>query len=108
MSKFEKKLYSLFWFIIIVLPLLLYFIMYFSTGTDLNFSDFISSYRFEFVANIFTDILNSATVAVPAVVCDFLSYFISVEIMHLFVDVVIFLPRFARCFMEGIYGKISR
>lgn len=102
--KFKKKIDILFWFIIAILPILIYFFVNFHATSAESFSVFISSWRFDFIADIFNDIFVD-TFIFPVVLVDVLSYFISVEIIHVFVDCVAFLPRFAHQFLEGYYAQ---
>lgn len=106
MLKIEKKLDAVFWFLVAVLPLIIFAVIYFRSG-NADFTTFITPYRFEFVSNIFDTVFKDS-IAVPVVIVDYLSYFVSVEIAHLFVDVVVFIPRFARVGMENVYEKINR
>lgn len=106
MTKFEKKLDALFWFLVGVLPLVIFFVINYRNSSA-DFSAFISAYRYDYVADICTQIFTD-TLSFPVVVTDFLSYFVSVEISHIFIDVIVFIPRFARTFLEGCYDKIQK
>lgn len=106
MTKLEKKLDAIFWFLVAVLPLFLFFVLNYRNPSA-DFSSFIASYRYSYVADICTQIFTD-TLSLPVVVTDFLSYFVSVEISHIFIDVIVFIPRFARTFLEVCYDKIQK
>lgn len=92
MKRFEKKLDHLFWFVVSVLPLLIFLFTTWNNPTSANFADFIAEFRFDFVADIFTQIFTDVLVF-PAALIDFLSYFIAVCYIHIIVDVVVLIPR---------------
>lgn len=103
--RFKKKLDSLVWAIISFLPLFIYLIMTINNGVDISFSDYIASFSFGFIYDIITSIevftFNLDLVAL-------ISYMASVEIIHVFYDFIVFLPRFAHNLMGGIYDKESK
>lgn len=105
--KIAKKLDCLFWWLVAVLPLLLYCIVYFKSATAITFNEFIEPFRFDFVANSLEQIASTASIAIPTVLINYLSYFVVVEIAHLFIDAIIFLPKFARTALEGVYDKLK-
>lgn len=99
MKRIEKKFDILFWFLVDILPIVLYFVLNFRSASPVDFSQFISNFRFDFVADIFNQIFTNDLVF-PVVLVDFLSYFVSVGIIHIFVDFVLFIPRFAHNVFE--------
>lgn len=99
-TKFEKKLDSLFWWLIALLPILVYFISVFHVGAELSqFNSYVDLFTFDYVADIFNRIFTE-NLAFPSILVNYLSYFISVEIIHIFVDVVVFLPRWFHGLLE--------
>lgn len=103
MSRFGKKIDYIFWFIISITPLIVYFVSSWNNPNTIDFSSFIANYRFTFIANIFNSIFTD-TFIFPTALVDFISYFCSVEIIHVFVDFVVFIPRFAHNLTDKFYG----
>ena len=101
--RFYKKIDCVFWFIVAVLPILVFVVSFFRSPETANFVTFISAYRFDFVANIFNQIFTDNLVF-PSVLVDFLSYFVSVDIIHVFIDFIVFIPRFAHKLTNKFYG----
>jgi ABC-type spermidine/putrescine transport system permease subunit II len=94
MKRFSKKLDSFFWFLILILPIVIYITISFNVGNSTDFSTFISSWTFPFISDIFNDIFTGDLLFNPILV-DYISYCVSVEIIHVFFDVVVFIPRLA-------------
>ena len=103
MTKFQRKLDELFWFIVAVLPILIYFISNFHATNVGDFSAFIEPYRFDFISDIFNQIFTD-TLTFPEPLVAFLSYFVSVEIIHIFIDAVVLLPRFVHKLL-GVFNE---
>lgn len=103
MNRFGKKIDYIFWFIISIIPLIVYFVSCWNNPNIIDFSTFIANYRFTFIADIFNQIFTD-TLIFPTALVDFVSYFCSVEIIHLFVDFIVFIPRFAHNFTNKLYG----
>lgn len=101
---------TLFWFIVSVLPLVAFVILLFFNGASgVDLSTVINNIGFG---------LNDSNVVYVAIngICGvdgvlplfassdiilYLSYFVIVSILHVFVDVLLFIPRFAHKLMEG-------
>ena len=103
MTRFGKKIDYIFWFIISIIPLIVYFVSCWNNPNTIDFSTFIANYRFTFIADIFNQIFTD-TFIFPTALVDFISYFCSVEIIHVFVDCIVFIPRFAHNFTNKLYG----
>ena len=103
MKRIEKKFDYLFWFLIDILPIIIYFILCFRASNAIDFGTFITGFRFDFVADIFNEIFTE-NLTFPVVLVDYLSYFCSVGIIHIFVDFVLFIPRFAHNALSKLYG----
>lgn len=94
-TRFEKKADVIFWLLVTFLPIILYIVNAFS-GISNDFFAFVGeNFTFDFVANVFNDLFMTAFNSTSPVV-NLLSYFVSVEILHILYDVIVFLPRFAR------------
>ena len=98
-NRFSRKLDKVFWFILLLLPIIVYFVMYFSTGTTLNFITYVHNFRFPFIADIFESVFTSANFG-GIVIVNYLSYCVGVEIAHCLFDVVVFIPRLAHKFIS--------
>lgn len=95
MSRFEKKIDGVFWFIIAILPLIIYLINFFHTGASTtNFTTFLEPFKFDFIANLLNNIFID-NYSLPIELTNYLSWFCAVEIVHILVDAVLFVPRFA-------------
>ena len=103
MNRFGKKIDYIFWFIISITPLIVFFVSSWNNPSSIDFSTFIANYRFTFIADIFNQIFKD-TFIFPTALVDFISYFCSVEIIHVFVDFVVFIPRFAHNLTDKFYG----
>ena len=96
MSKFERKLDMILWAVIWLLPILLYFIMWFRIGSAPDFIAFINtSWRFDFIADILDQVWSTCFNGSTLPISGYISYIASIEVVHVFLDAVIFIPRFA-------------
>ncbi len=104
MTRFEKKVDNIIWSIILLLPIFVFFVVGFHSSTPVVFADVISSFKFDYVYNILNNVF-IGDYSLPAPLCSYLSYFCAVEIIHIFVDFVCFIPRFAHNLLGGLYEK---
>lgn len=102
MTRFEKKVDSFVWTFILLCPFIVYFIAYFRQETVLDFNTFISGYSFDFIYNMFSSIFTEDLIFSDTLV-RIISYMVSVEIIHVFFDFIVFLPRFAHKFLGRCY-----
>lgn len=102
-----------FWLLVALLPLVLYVVQFFAyeltnVTTFTPFDSFMSSLGVSSTSVIFTSLndlfgaegtlpLFSGTSSAPIL---FLSYFVAVEIIHLAVDFLLFIPRLCHKYME--------
>lgn len=101
MNKFERKLDMVLWAVIWLLPILLYFIMWFRIGSAPDFINFVnSSWRFDFVADILDNVWSLCFNGSAMPLSGYISYIASVEVVHAFLDAVIFIPRLAHRLIE--------
>ena len=103
MNRFGKKLDYIFWFISLIIFLIVYVALSWNNLNTIEFLIFIANYRFAFIADIFNEIFKN-TFIFPTVLVDFVSYFCSVEIIHVFVDFIVFIPCFVHNFTSKLYG----
>lgn len=103
MNRFGKKIDYIFWFVVSIIPIIIYVVLCWNNPNNIEFANVIASYRFDFVADIFNEIFKDNFIF-PTVLVDFISYFCSVEIIHIFVDFIVFIPRFAHNFTNKLYG----
>lgn len=112
-KRLSDRLDIYFWWFIWLLPLIGCVITYFmgTSSTYADFAAFIFEFRFEFIADILSDLENVVTFTFPDVLKAYASYVVSVEIMHVFVDVMVFIPRFCHHLVQpsmydwGMGGK---
>ncbi len=102
MTRFEKKVDKIIWTIILLLPILVYVVQTWNNPANSTFAAVISEFEFKFISDIVNQIFIGGY-AMPANLTSYLSYFCVVEIMHVFVDFIVFIPRFAHHFLGGMY-----
>ncbi len=102
MTRFEKKVDRVIWSIILLLPIIAFIVCTFRNPSLNAFTQVMSAFKFEFVSNILNQIF-IGNYALPADLVNYLSYFVSVEILHVFVDFICFIPRFSHNLLEGFY-----
>ena len=102
MTRFQKKADVLLWFIISILPFILYFIVSFRQSTVVDFTTFMSNFRFDFIYDMFNQIFVDDLIFSDVLVA-VISYLTSVEIIHIFYDFAVFLPRFCHNFLGRCY-----
>lgn len=94
-SRLQDKLDRALWFVLAVLPLIVFYVLNYRQGANTDFITFVSSFSpFPFI----TDVLNSVTSAafgVEFALNAYFGYLAGVEIMHVLFDVIVFIPRFA-------------
>lgn len=100
MSRSERigvKLDAIFWWLIWLLPLIgvIVALAFGGDNTFSEFSTFIEGFSFPFVRNVISDVETTVSITFPAVLTAYASYLVSVEIVHVLVDVLVFIPRFA-------------
>ena len=100
-ERLSRKLDAVLWFLLALLPVIVYFVMYYRTGNAVPFSDYINDiWRFDFIANIFESVFSSTGVFGSSfAIVPYVSYLVSVEIMRVFFYVIAFIPRFAYKFL---------
>lgn len=100
MNKAEKKLDALFWFIMMILPIVTYFISNYRQSSPVSFITYVNTnYAFTWLKTQLDTILTSAfgsTFAITGV----LSYSAMVIFMHTLFDVFVWIPRFGHKLME--------
>lgn len=107
-TRFAYKLDKIFWFLISFLPLIIYISAYlfFQTSTPTSFSSFMTTVWgilpdqknpvYYVLFNLFSQAGIFPLVSEVGVgFFYFLSYLINVEILHVFFDVIVFIPRLA-------------
>ena len=98
----RDKLDLVFWWLIWLLPLLAAFVCFFGGEgeTGAQFVSFMDSFTFSFISDMWLDIEALISITFPAVLRAYASYIVSVEIVHVFVDVMIFIPRICHNIVE--------
>lgn len=89
------KLDAIFWFVVSLLPILVYFVLNYRNPSAPDFFTYISGFApFTFIQDILDDVTDlsfGATFKLNA----FLAYCVGVEILHVLFDVIVFIPRLA-------------
>ena len=96
-KKLNNKLDAIFWWLIWLLPLIGAFVCLWC-GNDnsiADFTTFIQGFSFTFILDIISSMESMLSFSLPAILTAYASYIVSVEIVHVFVDVMVFIPRFA-------------
>lgn len=96
MKRFSSKLDHIFWWLVWLLPILGGLIVL-ATNSAHDFSVFIAfmnNFQFAFIADILTGMFGVASLQIPDILLSLMSYVVSVELCHVLVDVLVFIPRF--------------
>lgn len=109
-TRFAYKLDKIFWFLLTLLPIILYVVYLFAnrSGTILDFNKFLQTiFNFDYptglsknpIYNVLFALFSfSETSVFPALPFSFLylfTYMASVEVVHVCFDVIVFIPRLA-------------
>ncbi len=93
--RFSYKLDLIFWFIVSLLPILVYLVVNIRNPEAVGFFDYITNFSpFPFIAEVLDSVAETAFGA-PFALSGLLSYFVGVEIFHILFDVIVFIPRLA-------------
>ena len=103
---------NVFWYLIYLLPLILMFGVTFETGTFVSISQAMQSVGLNVLTeNVIYTSLNQifgtggiVPLFVNADVIAYMTYFVSVTFLHLFVDIILVLPRYAMNLFDGFIG----
>lgn len=103
---------NIFWYLLYLLPLIIYVIYCFQNGAFVPLTDCLTACHLDVLSNniIFTSL--SSIFGVDGIfplfnnvdILSYLSYFVSVFIIHLAVDFLLFIPRFAMSIMDKFGG----
>lgn len=90
------------WYLVYLLPLIIFIILLCNGDSDISISTVLTNYKLDTVQNViinsFSDVLGADGVFALFNNNDLLLYFvyfISVYICHIFIDIVLFIPRYA-------------
>lgn len=109
----QKNLFdNIFWYLIYLLPLIIWVVVSFRTGNIVSLSNALETMGLKVLENnqILTnlsEIFGSNGVLplfVSADILLYISYFICVFLIHLFVDFLLFIPRIAHKWLNKLYG----
>ena len=112
-EKTQKNLFdNVMWYLLYLLPIVIWLVVSFRTGNFVTLSNAMSSIGLEIFNNnqIFTSLMSIFAVdgILPLFVTSdiilYMSYFISVFLIHLFVDFILFIPRLAHKWLNKLYG----
>ena len=112
-EKTQKNLFdNIMWYILYLLPVIMWAIVSYRTGTMASLSSAMSSFGLDILGTnqvyvVLSDIF-ATTGILPLFVANdlimYFTYFISVFIVHLFVDFILFIPRIAHKWLNKLYG----
>lgn len=100
----KRSLDRILWFIIMLLPIGVWFVLSWRNPSASDFLSYINSWAFPWVENI----LDSLFSYFDNYVCPcngFLSYLVAVEIAHCAFDTIVFIPRFAHWLNDMVFEK---
>lgn len=109
----QKNLFdNIFWYLIYLLPLIIWIVVSFRTGNIVSLSNALETMGLKVLENnqILTnlsEIFGSNGILPLFVSTDillYISYFICVFLIHLFVDFLLFIPRIAHKWLNKLYG----
>lgn len=112
-EKTQKNLFdNLMWYLIYLLPLIVWLVVSSTSGEIVSLSSAMSSMGLEIFSTnqVFTTLSQIfATNGILPLFANvdiilYMSYFISVFLIHLFVDFVLFIPRLAHKWLNKLYG----
>lgn len=93
--RFSYKLDLIFWFIMMMLPLFVYFVVSFRNAEAVSFLSFVADFSpFPFIEDILDRVSEMAFGSTFAL-SGLFAYFVGVEIFHVLFDVIVFIPRLA-------------
>lgn len=104
MTRFDRKVDRVIWSIILLLPIIAFIVCTFRNPSLTAFTQVMSAFKFDFVSEILNKIFIN-NYALPVDLVNYLSYFVSVEILHVFVDFICFIPRFSHDLLGGFYPR---
>ena len=104
---------NIFWHLIYLLPLILVVGVTFETGTLVSLSTAFQTLGLDIISTnpIFTTLQSifGSTGIVPlfnnVALLEYISYFVSAYLIHMCVDFLLFIPRFAMNFLNKLYGE---
>lgn len=97
--RFGYKCDKIFWLVVLLLPLITYFIANYHAQAPAAFSSYMENWRFDFVYNVFESAFTTADFGTLACF-GYLSYCVGVEIAHCLFDIIVFIPRFAHKYIS--------
>lgn len=102
-SRTARKLDLLFWFLIWCLPLITFFVVNFRADTKINLEDHLTTnYGYVTLFDETIDTIEEEININFGVLGQYTSYLVTVEIIHLFLDFLLFIPRLAHKWMGAI------
>lgn len=123
MKRFAKKVDKVFWLIVSLFPLILVcFNLISLIGTDFGayvtsidsfikeeffviFSTTINNFTCSPIADYIYELQTVANITIPDFLVDYLSYCAMVELIHVFFDFIVFIPRLCHKFLGGLYAN---
>lgn len=102
--KTEKKVKAFFWGCVFALPLIIAFLTVYRTGNYADVETILNGFSFGFIDQMLNSLETVTQFAFNDALKAVVSYFVSVEILQIFFEIVVFIPRFAKKWLEGFYA----
>lgn len=99
-NRFSRKIDKIFWFIVALLPIIIYFVTAYRNPSAPDFFTFCISWRFDYVSRIFESVFATSFGGAEIGILMYLSYVVCVEIAHCMFDILVFIPRLAHKFIS--------
>ena len=112
-EKTQKNLFdNIMWYLIYLLPIVIWLAVSFRTGNLVSLSSAMSTMGFEVLQTnqILTSLVDLFSIGgilplfVSSDIILYMTYFISVFLIHLCVDFILFIPRLAHKWLNKLYG----
>lgn len=112
-EKTQKNLFdNVMWYLLYLLPIVLWLVVSFRSGEIVSLSSAMSTMGLDIFANneIYTNL--SSIFATDGIlplfsspdILMYMTYFVSVFLIHLFIDFLLFIPRLAHKWLNKLYG----
>lgn len=102
--KIEKKIKNIIWGIIYALPLILCVLSVYRTGDYTIYSTIFNEFNFSFISNSLHELEQIIDITFNSTLISIVSYYISVELVRIFYEFIVFIPNVARKFL-GVFMK---
>lgn len=104
MAKLKIKIDHFLWAAMWLLPLFAFFVSWYRVGSAPQLLSFVDQqFAFPFIKDLLNGVWQLAFES-DLQLAGYISYLVSVEIVHCFFDVIVFIPRIAHSFIDKFVG----